>query len=446
MAVSGESAAAAAAAEAEGPVLGLISKRLRALRKKNNRILQTEESLAQGKSLNKEQEELLRSKPAVTALIDELEKLRSPLAAALQDEFSRRPSPPPQQPSPSAPVAAEPDDKAIEDLLSLLYFGCLFDVRPQNEFTAMMLTRTHERDCCLTYDYVTDDATDLLGERDLDTISALGSLVISRPAYSGVSHKNALQECVQRARLWFQKSNQPIHPGASVTYAGLKEKLNKIMASDYFTATPEMKAPVDVAAAVGKYSTTCQVQISEATTVASPAAQIEGSPAHYQQKEDEQDDFQPTEVQPEHQSSPADEPPKDEADVLNPSSDIASVQQEQQKLEADEKELNQRDPEPKDQQYIPRRGYQNQRGGSRGGGGGGGGRRGYPNGRGGRGRGGGGSYQNGRSQYYDSGYHPRNYNSRGRGGRSGGSAMYNNHGGGPHGDHVPVNAEWGTST
>lgn len=56
------------------------------------------------------------------------------------------------------------------------------------------------------------------------------------------------------------------------------------MASDYFTATPEMKAPVDVAAAVGKYSTTHQVQISEATTAASPAAQIEGSPAHYQQK------------------------------------------------------------------------------------------------------------------------------------------------------------------
>ncbi|XP_010933750.3 uncharacterized protein [Elaeis guineensis] len=444
MAVSGLSAAAAA--ETEGPVLSLISKRLRALRKKHNRILQTEESLIQGKSLNKEQEELLRSKPAVTALIDELEKLRSPLAAALHDEFSRLSSPPPQQSSPPpAAAATQPDDKAIEDLVVLLYFGNLFDVKPQNEFTAMMLTRTHERDCCLTYDYVTDDATDLLGERDLDTISALGSLVISRPAYSGVSHKNALQECLQRARLWLQKSDQPIHPGASLTYAGLRDKLDKIMASDYFTATPEMKAPVDVAAAVGKYSTTHQVQISEATTVASPVVQIEGSPAHYQQKEDEQDDFQPTDVHPDHQSDPADEPPKmDEADVLNPSDDVASVQQEQQKLEADVKELNQRDPEPKDQQYVHRRGYQNQRGGSRGGAGGGG-RRGYPNGRGGRGRGGGGGYQNGQSQYYDPGYYPRNYNSRGRGGRSGGSAVYNNHGEGPHGGNVPTNAELSTS-
>ncbi|XP_008796647.2 uncharacterized protein LOC103712049 [Phoenix dactylifera] len=439
-----------AAEAAEGPVLSLISKRLRALRKKHNRIIQMEESQAQGKPLNKEQEELLRSKPAVTALIDELEKLRSPLVAALHDELSRCPSPPPQDPPTPPPlaVAAEPNDKAVEDILALLYFGCLFDIRPQGEFTSMMLTRTHERDCCLTYDYVTDDATDLLGERDLDAISALGSLVTSRPAYSGVSHKNALLGCVQHAKLWLQKSDQPIHSGESETYAGLREKLNKIMASDYFTTTPEMKAPVDVAAAVGKFSATSQVQISETTMVASPSAQTEGSPTHHQHKEDEQQDFQATEVHPNHQSTPVDEPPKmDEADTLNPSGDIASAPQEQQKLEADVEEQIQRDPEPKDRQHISRRGYPSQRGGSRGGGSGGGGRRGYPNGRGGRGRGGGGAYQNGRSQYYEPGYYPRNYyNSRGRGGRSGGSSMYNGHGGGPYGGHVPANVELGAST
>lgn len=214
------------------------------------------------------------------------------------------------------------------------------------------------------------------------------------------------------------------------------------MASDYFTTTPEMKAPVDVAAAVGKYSATCQVQISETTTV----AQLEGPPAHSEHKEDEQDDFQATEVHPDpdHQSDPAEEPPKmDGVDVLNPTEDIVSAQQDQQELVADGGEVNQRDPEPKDQQYVPRRGYQNQRGIS---GGGGGSRRGYLlNGRGGRGRGGGGSYQNGRSQYYDSGYYPRNYySSRGRGGRSGGSAIYNH--GGSHGVNAPANVELGTST
>lgn len=36
--------------------------------------------------------------------------------------------------------------------------------------------------------------------------------------------------------------------------AGLRDKLNKIMCSDYFTATPEMRAPVEMAAAAGTYA------------------------------------------------------------------------------------------------------------------------------------------------------------------------------------------------
>lgn len=41
--------------------------------------------------------------------------------------------------------------------------------------------------------------------------------------------------------------------GASVD-AGLRQKLNKIMASDYFIATPEIKAPGEVVAVVGNYT------------------------------------------------------------------------------------------------------------------------------------------------------------------------------------------------
>ena len=77
------------------------------LRKKLNRITQMGEAIAQGKPINKEQEEV-RSKPAILALIDELDKLRQPLAQAVSEELS-----------------------------------------------------------LLTYDYVTDDATDLLNEQDL---------------------------------------------------------------------------------------------------------------------------------------------------------------------------------------------------------------------------------------------------------------------------------------
>ncbi|XP_062201466.1 uncharacterized protein LOC133903982 [Phragmites australis] len=145
---SAPNASAAAATEAtDGPVFHVVSKRLRALRKKYNRILQIEESLAAGKTLNHEQEEVLRSKPVVTVSIDELERLRAPLAAALAE----------------------------------------------SEFVATMVACTHERSCCITYDYVTDDAADLLVETDLDAVSALAVLAASRPAAAvGVSHRDAL--------------------------------------------------------------------------------------------------------------------------------------------------------------------------------------------------------------------------------------------------------------
>ncbi|XP_039156065.1 disease resistance protein RPV1-like [Eucalyptus grandis] len=71
-----------------GPVLSLINKRLCALRKEHSRILQVEGSIAQGKTINKEQEDVLRSKPSVLASIDELEKLRPQLSSALQEELS----------------------------------------------------------------------------------------------------------------------------------------------------------------------------------------------------------------------------------------------------------------------------------------------------------------------------------------------------------------------
>ncbi|ONM07823.1 hypothetical protein ZEAMMB73_Zm00001d033549 [Zea mays] len=119
-------AAATMAVEAtDGPVLSVVSKRLRALRKKYNRITQMEESLAAGKTLNREQEEVLRSKPVVAALIDELERLRPPLASALAEELSSRPAP-----APSAASSSD-SDSSVQDLLALVYFGSLFDVKQQ---------------------------------------------------------------------------------------------------------------------------------------------------------------------------------------------------------------------------------------------------------------------------------------------------------------------------
>lgn len=199
----------------DGPVISLINKRLRALRKKLNRILQMEESVVQGKSLNDEQKEVLRSKSAVVASIDELEKLRQPIGLAVAEEISIALA----SVDASLPDKRSSDERdfAVQDLLNVLYFGSLFDVKSQSEFTSTMLTRTHERGCCLTYDTVTDDATDLLGERDLDTISILSGLLTSRPVDSSLSHKQALERCVQHAALWLANSDKPIGSDAAIT-------------------------------------------------------------------------------------------------------------------------------------------------------------------------------------------------------------------------------------
>ncbi|KAL6983556.1 hypothetical protein U1Q18_016940 [Sarracenia purpurea var. burkii] len=300
-------AATAAPDVTDGPVLSLINKRLRALRKKYNRIVQLEESVTQGKPIVKDQEDVIRSKPSVVAAIDELEKLRQPLASAVAEEINlvvQR-----QQVSASPSLAASPsepdteDDKdkeqdvgeieskvdrehaVVEDLLNLLYFGSMFDVKSQNDFTSTMLTRTHERGCCLTYDYVTDDdATDLLGERDLDLISMLGGLLISRSVDSSLSHKDALQQCIVHAKQWLLNSDRPIDSDPDITYAGLRAKLNKIMASDYFTTTPEMKATVEMAAAAAGNYASFQVPMHDSMVPVSVPVQVEGLDKQYQQK------------------------------------------------------------------------------------------------------------------------------------------------------------------
>lgn len=225
----------------DGPVLTLINKRIRNLRKKLNRIAQLEQqSLSQGKSAikNKEQEDLLKSKPSIIAAVDELEKFRQPLSVAVDEEINLALHnninvngsgngdgkekevivTEKETVTESETIGIGKNDESVEDLLSLIYFGSMFDVKSRSDFDSIMLTRTHERNCCLTYDYVTDDdANVMLGETDLDLISSMGSLLISRPVNSSFSHQNALQRCVEHAKLWLANSDQPIDSNSNVT-------------------------------------------------------------------------------------------------------------------------------------------------------------------------------------------------------------------------------------
>lgn len=62
--------------------------------------------------------------------------------------------------------------------------------------------------------------------------------------------------------------------------AGLREKLNKIMSSEYFTTTPEMKAPVEVAAAAAGNYGSFQVPVHGSVV----PVEMEGSDSQPQEK------------------------------------------------------------------------------------------------------------------------------------------------------------------
>lgn len=63
--------------------------------------------------------------------------------------------------------------------------------------------------------------------------------------------------------------------------AGLRERLNKIMSSEYFTTTPEMKAPVEVAAAAAGNFASFQVPVVQGNSV---PVEVEGSVSPSQEK------------------------------------------------------------------------------------------------------------------------------------------------------------------
>lgn len=178
-----------------------------------------EDSISNGKSLNKEQEEVFRSKPSVISAIDELEKLKQPLSIAVAEEIDLAVRVKSENVAEKAEEGAKSGDEfsVVEKVLELLYFGSMFDVRSESDFTRTVLTKTHERNCCLSYDYVSDDESELLAERDLDLISKVGSLLVSRPVDTSLSHKNALEKCVERAKLWIESSEQTVEGEENVT-------------------------------------------------------------------------------------------------------------------------------------------------------------------------------------------------------------------------------------
>ncbi|EPS71996.1 hypothetical protein M569_02765, partial [Genlisea aurea] len=78
--------------------------------------------------------------------------------------------------------------------------------------------------------------------------------------------------------------------------AYLREKLNKIMASEYFITTPEMKAPVEVVAAAGNFNSFQAPVHSSAIPPVGVTASVENTHEEYQQQEELSPNFYDDEI------------------------------------------------------------------------------------------------------------------------------------------------------
>lgn len=208
----------------EDAVSTVISKRLRAFKKKANRIASIEEAILKGKPINKEQEDVLRSKISVLSVIDELEKLRGPVKIAVKeevDEAEKRTMLTVLEKQSAGKGALEGEAQSIgqkdvnlddletsesklryqgADLLSfiqLLYFGSLFGLKSAESDTSR---NSRERASFLS-------ESSSLSEDDLDAISSFSSLFSSLSENFKSSHEENVSLLYGHFNRWIENSS-----------------------------------------------------------------------------------------------------------------------------------------------------------------------------------------------------------------------------------------------
>eukprot|EP00854_Cymbomonas_tetramitiformis_P003879 gene3879-4840_t len=282
----------------DGPVVSLVTKKLRALRKKLEKVTTLEQKVTEGKAINSEQQAVLDSKASILILVDEYEKLKDQLASAVEEEkaavISKIPAPvaedpvsaepqPPVEPEVKEPEVSEEKIKEIQDaanaesvaklksILNLLYFAQLFDVTHRYHAIHTHVQKM-ERHSCLSY-----DAYDLvapgpeleqrLDQNDLDNITEMGKLITSRPQGLPISHKDAIERCAAIADKWMARSDEKL-PDFPISFGDLAGRLQRILNSDYFTQVPVVqevtehtaRAAAEAQAAVHRHSQMAQFE------------------------------------------------------------------------------------------------------------------------------------------------------------------------------------------
>ena len=251
------------------PVMSFLQKRLRNTRKRLRSVEELEVKSAAGRGLNADQLASLATKPALLAVLDELEKLEDAIQIPLAEELQAAKqkavaSIPPPAPFPpikpdtewikerqaavaavadhtrqEAAITAAKDTKAaikaavsqsISSLIEILYFSNTFDM--YSNYLAQM--ERHAVLECAAYQSVNS-----LTMEDLEGLVFCGRLATTRP-YAPISHAEALEQCKKVAMRMVHENGNLTIQGLSLTNGELKSIVGSIKALDYVHSTPNV--------------------------------------------------------------------------------------------------------------------------------------------------------------------------------------------------------------
>ncbi|QDZ22453.1 hypothetical protein HOP50_07g49940 [Chloropicon primus] len=251
----------------ENSVSSVFSKRLRALRKKLRNVEEIEKKVREGKTINEQQEEAIRSKPLTLSVIEEVERLKKTVEEELQakdkererelrraereaERWRKRAEKHQQEKKEEKPAKKErasPGEnssakvqEAIEKLLKVFYFGRLFDTSTGNNLAH------YERAAYLGYDSLLDkeDAAaggmTMMTQKHLDGLSAFAFYLSSRPMNQLLSHKQALEHCVALAKEYAEggKRDRMEVPLSDGTLCNLEDMLERISKTGFYNIVP----------------------------------------------------------------------------------------------------------------------------------------------------------------------------------------------------------------
>eukprot|EP01024_Parvocaulis_polyphysoides_P065241 TRINITY_DN7606_c0_g1_i1.p1 TRINITY_DN7606_c0_g1~~TRINITY_DN7606_c0_g1_i1.p1 ORF type:complete len:504 (-),score=89.18 TRINITY_DN7606_c0_g1_i1:418-1929(-) len=289
------------ATEKEGPVLKTHMNRIRAVKKKLRKIDALLQLVSEGKEINSDQQGTINTKEGCEAVADELERMLPQINQAVKEEHgvARKAAMEEMKTTIEAEVAGKVEllraeaaskdtlignlregmeqqqqqiqqleeelsliqaqqeenanqqeglEKAIGDVLALIYFGQLFN-------QAKSWPAELERQSCISYDSIlTGD--DVKGEplqpKDLDAMVVLSNMMISRKVGEVQSHKNAIDQCKDLAIAWTNNSELFV-PELSMKVLNVKHQLGRILASEYCSILPKVAGADEVAAGMNTY-------------------------------------------------------------------------------------------------------------------------------------------------------------------------------------------------